>query len=109
MICYLSGKTDESYSIPDSVTSIGNYAFLHCRNLKNIIVPNSVTSIGLGAFNTYNPVEVVHNLTLTFDGTVEDWLSISFGHNGNTSIGGDYVNITCSDGVVFNNGPIVMY
>lgn len=36
-------------SIPDSVTSIGNYAFSSC-NLTSIIIPNSVTSIGKGAF-----------------------------------------------------------
>ncbi len=38
-------------NIPDSVTSIGNYAFYCCINLKSITIPDSVTSIGMGAFN----------------------------------------------------------
>ena len=36
--------------IPNSVTSIGNYAFEYCFGLTSITIPNSVTSIGEYAF-----------------------------------------------------------
>ena len=36
--------------IPNSITSIGNYAFEGCTGLTAIDIPNSVTSIGYGAF-----------------------------------------------------------
>jgi len=36
--------------IPNSVTSIGRYAFRGCTGLTSIEIPNSVTSIGGGAF-----------------------------------------------------------
>ncbi|MBQ7205398.1 MAG: leucine-rich repeat protein [Muribaculaceae bacterium] len=36
--------------IPNSVTSIGGWAFSYCYSLTSIIIPNSVTSIGKGAF-----------------------------------------------------------
>ena len=39
-----------SINIPDSVTSIGHYAFYNCSSLTNVIIGNSVTSIGLYAF-----------------------------------------------------------
>jgi len=39
-----------SVIIPNSVTSIGNYAFYACPNLTSVTIPNSVTSIGLWAF-----------------------------------------------------------
>ena len=37
-------------SIPETVTSIGDYAFARCESLRQIVIPNSVTSIGKGAF-----------------------------------------------------------
>ena len=37
--------------IPNSVTTIGDYAFYDCTGLTNITIPNSVTTIGYGAFN----------------------------------------------------------
>ena len=39
-----------SVTIPDSVTSIGEYAFFDCRSLTSITIPDSVTSIGASAF-----------------------------------------------------------
>ena len=38
-------------TIPDSVISIGNNAFTQCRNLTNIKIPDSVTTIGEWAFS----------------------------------------------------------
>ena len=39
-----------SITIPNSVTSIGDYAFRGCTGLTSITIPNSVTSIGDYAF-----------------------------------------------------------
>ena len=36
--------------IPNSVTEIGNYAFVRCETLENIIIPEGVTTIRDGAF-----------------------------------------------------------
>ena len=38
------------YTIPDSVTSIGDYAFNGCISLTSVTIPDSVTEIGEGAF-----------------------------------------------------------
>ena len=38
------------YTIPDSVTTIGVYAFSYCDSLTSVTIPNSVTTIGDGAF-----------------------------------------------------------
>lgn len=37
-------------TIPNGITSIGERAFEHCRNLTSITIPSSVSSIGKGAF-----------------------------------------------------------
>ena len=41
-----------SVTIPDSVTSISDEAFINCPKLTNISIPNSVTFIGFSAFSS---------------------------------------------------------
>ncbi len=50
LIQYIDTSTKTSYEIPDSVTSIGNYAFYDCNNLTSITIPDSVRNIGDYAF-----------------------------------------------------------
>ncbi len=50
LIQYAIGKTATTFTIPDSVTSIGESAFSNCSNLTEIVIPDSVTSIGGSAF-----------------------------------------------------------
>ena len=38
------------YTIPNSVTKIGMWAFENCSSLTSVTIPNSVTAIGSGAF-----------------------------------------------------------
>ena len=47
---FLNGQEIKDLVIPDSVTSISNYAFYGCTGLISITIPNSVTSIGNYAF-----------------------------------------------------------
>ena len=51
LITYPAGKTDSEYAIPNSVTSIGSYAFSTCKSLTSVTIGNSVTSIGDYAFS----------------------------------------------------------
>ena len=50
LILYPIGNARTSYDIPNSVTSIGDYAFFGCTSLTSVTIPDSVTSIGSGAF-----------------------------------------------------------
>ena len=49
LICFPAGRKG-TYEIPDSVKSIGNWAFDRCSGLTSITIPDSVTSIGNYAF-----------------------------------------------------------
>lgn len=49
LVCCPAGKTG-SYTIPDTVTEIGDYAFYYCFTLTGVTIPDGVTSIGTSAF-----------------------------------------------------------
>ena len=86
-------------AIPDSVTSIGDYAFYACFGLRKIEIPNSVTSIGNSAFGGcigLKKVEIGSGVNtigdaafwycdslekITFRGTTTEWKAIEKGEN----------------------------
>ncbi len=56
---YLNGTVLTDLIIPDSVTSVGNYAFEGCISITSVTIPDSVTFIGDHAFkNCYNLKDV---------------------------------------------------
>jgi hypothetical protein len=63
---YPAGKTDISFTIPDSVISIMFGAFSGCTNLTSVTIPNSVISIGDYAFqsNHLNNVTIGANVQI---------------------------------------------
>ena len=63
---YLIGNLITDLIIPDSVTSIGSYAFYNCKSLTSITIPDSVTSIGRSAFyNCYRLTSVTIGNSVT--------------------------------------------
>ena len=68
LLQYATGKSDTAYTIPDGVTSIGEYAF-NCRSLTSVTIPDGVTSIGKGAFTyCFNLTSVTIPDSVTFIG-----------------------------------------
>lgn len=60
-----------SFNIPESVTSIGSCAFSGCFGLTSVIIPESVTSIGFSAFDNCSRLK-----TINYTGTEEQWNAI---------------------------------
>ena len=87
---YCTGLT--SVSIGNSVTSIGGEAFSACTGLTSVVIPDSVTSIGYGAFRRctgLTSVSIGNGVTSIGDGAFygcAGLTSVSIG-NGVTSIG----------------------
>ena len=67
-----------SVTIPDSVSSIRQYAFYNCGKLETIRIPVSVTSIGSYAFD-----DCPSSMTVTYSGSKKQWDAITKGsYNG---------------------------
>ena len=60
-------------TIPNSVTSIGKYAFVNCSSLTSVTIPSSVTSIGDYAFccSGLTSVNIGNSVTSIGDGAFE--------------------------------------
>jgi hypothetical protein len=67
-------------TIPDSVTTIGNYAFVTCNNLTSVIIGSGVTTIGRGAFawcESLTSVIVPDSVTSIGDNAFRDCSSLT--------------------------------
>lgn len=53
-------KNITSVTIPDSITSIGDYSFYGCSGITSITIPNSVTNIGYAAFSDCVGLEKIY-------------------------------------------------
>jgi hypothetical protein len=97
-----------SYTIPNSVTSIGVGAFLYCSSLTSVTIPNSVTSIGVLAFGnctSLTSVTIPDSVTSigdsAFDGS--GLTNVTIG-NSVTSIGDEaFINCTSLTSVIVPN------
>lgn len=111
-----------SLTVPDSVTSIGIWAFRN-TGLTSIILGNSVADIGERACQGCSElvsITIPDTLTgisdwmfydceslenITFEGTTAQWNALTKGINWNTNVPATYVQ--CSDGKVDMNGNII--
>jgi hypothetical protein len=94
LIQYPAGILDDSYTIPDSVTSIGVAAFADCTAVTSVTIPDSVMSIGDYAFadcNNLISVTILGSVTIIGDQAFDSCTSLASVTipDSVTSIGGD--------------------
>ena len=68
LLCYPMRRNDVTYTVPATVTSIGNYAFYVNSKLERLVLPEGLTSIGDYAFynnNRLNEIAVSGSQTQT--------------------------------------------
>ena len=116
LIAYAIGKTNKSFTIPDSVTTIGVAAFSRCSKLTSVTIGDSVTTIGHNAFywcSNLTSITIPDSVTtigdrafcdcskltsITFEGTAAQWNAISKGDSWRYRV--PATSVICSDGTV---------
>ena len=102
LIQFPAGKSGH-YTIPDSVTSIGDHAFRVCSSLTSVTIPDSVASIGSAAFYDCSSLT-----RITFDGDAP----IIFSHNAFMRVSDDakvFVDLGASSfGETFGGLPVII-
>ena len=78
LIAYIAKETN--YTIPNSVTTIGNQAFSGCNSLTSINISNSVTTIGWAAFSdcdSLTSINIPNSVTTIGNGAFGDCKSLT--------------------------------
>ena len=81
LVQYASGKTATSFSLLDSVTSIGDAAFGYCTTLTCITIPDGLTNIGIYAFSScisLTKVSIPNSVTVIGQYAFEDCTSLFY-------------------------------
>lgn len=92
-----------SVTIPDSVTSISDSAFINCPQLTNISIPNSVTYIGFSAFNSCTSLK-----SITLPSSLSTIQSYAFCNCGNLETIRIPVSVTSIGNCAFADCPSSM-
>lgn len=92
-----------SVTIPDSVTSIPDAAFVNCSELTNISIPNSVTYIGFSAFNSCTSLK-----SITLPSSLSTIQSEAFYNCGNLKTIRIPVSVTSIGNYAFDVCPSLM-
>ena len=74
LILYPRSNNRKSYIIPDSVTTIEDWAFESCNSLTGILIPDSVTSIELNSFSWIETLTLFANKGSYAEQTLAKWL-----------------------------------
>ena len=88
------------YTIPNSVTEIGSYAFSNNKNLTSITIPDSVTTIGEGAFyscGSLTSITIPQSVKSIGEGAFNSCLSLN-----SINVKTDNRFYKSKDGVLFN-------
>ena len=100
------GGIGGSYTIPNSVTNIGNDAFYSCSDLASVTIANSVTSIGEYAFYSCSSLT---NITIPSSVTnIEGYVFGFCSSLTNMGVAASNPNYSSANGVLFNKAQTTL-
>jgi hypothetical protein len=98
LLYYAIGKTEATFIIPDGVERIADGALDGCNSLTEITIPDSVISIGAFAFNDCSGLTIYCEAKSKPNGWNEQWRTFTrYGYRSNFSVVWDYKNNDLAD------------
>jgi len=130
LFAYPAGKSESTYTIPEGIKTIGDYAFVFCWHLKFVDIPTSVETIGEEAFlwcTSLVSVDISSNVTKIGDNAFNSCSSLetvniptsvmTIGDNAfangtslkEITVSLDNANYSSADGVLFNKDKTMLF
>ncbi len=106
LVQYPTDKTATTYTIPDSVTSIGGNAFSSCPNLTSVTIGQGITKIGDNVFSSCSnlaSVTIGQGVTEIGDNAFGNCSSLT-----SIIVDEDNYNYASADGVLFNKAKTTL-
>ena len=98
LLYYAIGKTEATFIIPDGVERIADGALDGCNSLAEITIPDSVISIGAFAFNDCSGLTIYCEAKSKPNGWNEQWRTFTrYDYRSNFSVVWDYKNNDLAD------------
>ncbi len=111
LIRYPAGKTDSSYTVPDGVGVLMNYAFSDCTKLTSVTIPESVYNLGMWTFRGSTSLEDVIILSNDAEINVYTYGNIFLNCTAlkNITVAVDNSSYATVDGVLFSKDMSTLY
>ena len=74
LLVYAPGKTEASFTVPNTVIAIGAYAFYRCPSLKTVVIPIGVTTVETNAFAWCDNLKIYCEIDERPDGWSVGWI-----------------------------------
>ena len=101
LIAYPAGSKSSTFTIPQGITAIGDYAFSWCKFLTSVTIPSSVITIGDSAFyscDSLTSITIPNSVTSIGDGAFSLCSSLtSVTIPDSVTAIGDYAFYSCSN------------
>lgn len=100
-ILYINNNPQTDIILPNTLTSIGQYAFYNYKKLTSITIPKTLLDVGYYAFSSCSGLSKTN-----YEGTIDQWCSISFNNASSNPVINShnlYINDTLVEHITINN------
>lgn len=107
LVYYAGGKKDKKFTVPSTVTIIGQEAFFKCDNLEEVVISDGVESLGMSALSycdNLKKISIGKNLRILGSGTFVGSDKLK-----DVTISEENANFQMLDGVIYSKDGKILH